>query len=129
MKPSWKEDVFRISGKESLAETGYTDFGARFYDNLVPRFITIDRFSEKYYDFSPNQYAANNPLRFIDINGDSLAVTGNVTDISSFLRVLNNGLGGFYSTQYNGKTGLVSLVKNNLKGVMTSEQKALYKTP
>lgn len=36
------------------------------------RFMTTDRFAEKYYDFSPYQYAANNPICNIDVNGDSI---------------------------------------------------------
>lgn len=41
LKPSWKHDRFKFTGKEELLETGYTDFGARLYDNLVSRFICI----------------------------------------------------------------------------------------
>ncbi|MGK6353560.1 RHS repeat-associated core domain-containing protein [Parapedobacter sp. DT-150] len=50
------------------------DYGARFYDPVIARFGTQDRFAEKYYDMSPYQYAALNPIRFIDINGDSISV-------------------------------------------------------
>jgi hypothetical protein len=38
------------------------------------RFMAIDRFAEKYYDMAPYQYAANNPILFIDVNGDSINV-------------------------------------------------------
>jgi len=41
----------------------------------IKRFMSVDRFSDKYYDLSPYQYAANNPLRYIDYNGDSLVVS------------------------------------------------------
>jgi RHS repeat-associated protein len=69
LKAFWKEDKFRQTGKEFLDETGYTDFGARLYDNLVPRFIQIDPLSELSRRFSPFTYANNNPLRFIDPDG------------------------------------------------------------
>lgn len=45
------------------------------YDPSVGRFTTQDRFSEKYFDFSPYQYAANNPVLFVDVNGDSVSFT------------------------------------------------------
>lgn len=35
---------------------------------------TQDRFAEKYYHLSPYSYAAGNPIRNIDINGDSIRV-------------------------------------------------------
>jgi RHS repeat-associated protein len=52
----------------------WIDYGARFYDPQIGRWNTIDRFSEKYTSFSPYQYAGNNPIKTIDVNGDSLMV-------------------------------------------------------
>ncbi|PWK15759.1 RHS repeat-associated protein [Arcicella aurantiaca] len=69
LKSAWKADNFKFTGKESLQGTGYTDFGARWYDNIVPRFTTIDPLSEISRRFSPYTYANNNPLRFIDPDG------------------------------------------------------------
>ena len=43
--------------------------------SAVARFLRPDRFSEKYYELSPYQYAANNPIRNIDYNGDSIVVS------------------------------------------------------
>lgn len=45
------------------------------YDPQIGRFTTQDRFAEKYLNFSPYQYAANNPILFIDVNGDSIDVS------------------------------------------------------
>lgn len=70
LKPLWKQDNFRFTGKENLAETGYTDFGARFYDNVVPRFISIDGQAEKGRRWSPYCYALDSPLKFIDVDGN-----------------------------------------------------------
>jgi RHS repeat-associated protein len=69
LKQSWKGDKFKFTGKEELPETGYTDFGARLYDNLVPRFISIDPLAEIARRFSPYTYANDNPVRFIDPDG------------------------------------------------------------
>ena len=68
-KPLWKVDNFKFTGKESLQGTGFIEFGARWYDNIVPRFTTIDPLSELSRRFSPTIYANNNPLRFIDPDG------------------------------------------------------------
>jgi RHS repeat-associated protein len=62
------------------------DYGARHYDPALGRFTTQDAFTEKYIDFTPYQYAANNPILFIDVNGDSTytynMATGALTMVS-----------------------------------------------
>jgi RHS repeat-associated protein len=70
LKPTWKEDKFKFTGKEELPETGYTDFGARLYDKFVPRFISVDPMAEQWNFVSPYTYTLNNPLRFIDPDGN-----------------------------------------------------------
>ena len=50
------------------------DYGARHYNSQIGRFMTQDRFAEKYLASSPYSYAANNPIAFIDVNGDSINV-------------------------------------------------------
>ncbi|MBN2426679.1 MAG: hypothetical protein JXB44_16770, partial [Calditrichaceae bacterium] len=47
-------------------------FGARYYDPEIARFFNVDRFADKYPSLTPYQYAANNPVLFVDVNGDSI---------------------------------------------------------
>ena len=67
------------NGKELQAYSGYYDYGARMYNSEVGRFFTVDRFSTKYYPLTPYQYAANNPIKYIDVNGDSISANSNLT--------------------------------------------------
>ena len=53
------------------AETGQYDYGARFYDPVIGKFNTIDRFAEKYSSMTPYQYAGDDPTLMVDLHGDS----------------------------------------------------------
>jgi RHS repeat-associated protein len=53
----------------------WLDYGARNYSAQIGRFFTQDRFAEKYMSMSVYQYGANDPIKNIDVNGDSIWVT------------------------------------------------------
>ncbi len=84
---------YQYNGKELQDGFGldWYDYGARFYDAALGRFHTQDAFAEKYANLSLYQYAANNPIRFIDVNGDSLSVT---TSSGKYLFMLDDGKDG-----------------------------------
>ena len=59
---------------EQQGDLGIYHAGARMYDPVIGRFTSQDRFKEKYPSMSPYQYAALNPILFVDVNGDSIWV-------------------------------------------------------
>lgn len=65
---------YQYNGKEQQDELslGWLDYGQRMYMPDIGKFFTQDRFAEKYRPISLYQYAANNPMRFVDVNGDSI---------------------------------------------------------
>ena len=68
----WNGYKYSAKELETALNIGYYNFGQRMLDPTIGRFMVPDRFAEKYYHLSPYQYAANNPINIIDINGDSL---------------------------------------------------------
>lgn len=85
------------------------DYGARNYDPALGRWMNIDLLAEKYLDFSPYVYVANNPLRFIDpdkivekykkdlnvnkSNINALLKNGNINqEVADKLLTMNNNL-------------------------------------
>ena len=60
---------YTFSGKEKDAETGYSYFGARYYDSDISVWLSIDPLSDKYPSMSPFIYTAGNPVMLIDPDG------------------------------------------------------------
>ena len=44
------------------------------FDPNEKKFLTMDPLCEKYYSISPYAYCVNNPIRYIDLRGDSISV-------------------------------------------------------
>lgn len=99
-------EKFTYNGKEKQEELGLNqlDYGNRNYEAALGRFITIDKFAQKYLDKSPYNYGANNPILYADKAGDSIIV--------STMETLYDGVDGYKtnvpSAYYTGQTYLAS---------------------
>jgi RHS repeat-associated protein len=76
---SYPKNLYLYNDKELQEDfdLDWYDYGARMYDPQLGRFHTIDTYSEKYYSMTNYQYGANNPIRYIDVNGDSIDIYDN----------------------------------------------------
>ena len=63
-------EKYKFTGKERDTETNYDYFGARYYDNRIGRWHIPDPMTSKYPGLSPYNYYNNNPLVFVDTNGE-----------------------------------------------------------
>jgi len=83
---SWNLDdnKYLYNGKEHQNdfELDWYDYGSRYYDPELARFHTVDPLSENEHNISlsPYHYVANNPILFIDPNGeDWYDINGTIT--------------------------------------------------
>lgn len=69
--PQLSVNRFKFNGKElqTTGNTGFLDYGARMYDDVIGRWGVVDPMSEDDYWNNPYNYGLNNPIRFIDPNG------------------------------------------------------------
>ena len=97
---------FKYTGKELDAHTGHYYFGARYYDAGVGRWLSVDQYAEMYPFLSPYHYCGNNPLLFVDVNGDSIRVSETMLNDKALANYASTVEGNKYLSQfaYNGQT-------------------------
>ena len=67
---------FTFSAKEKDKETGFSYFGSRYYNSDLSIWLSVDPMSDKYPSMSPYVYCANNPVKLVDPNGESIVIQG-----------------------------------------------------
>ncbi|MDY0930764.1 RHS repeat-associated core domain-containing protein [Chryseobacterium sp. CFBP8996] len=119
---------YKYNGKE-LQETGMYDYGARMYMPDLGRWGVIDNKAEKYFPYSGYNYAINNPIKYLDPDGN---------DIIIWYKASNGKMESYdykYGSNYTGKNKYVIafhnaanyLIKNgageNLKALDSRKEK------
>jgi RHS repeat-associated protein len=71
-----------FNGKELEKELGlnWTDYGSRRYMSDLGRWASIDPLADKYRDFTPYNYTANNPILYVDPDGEKIIIGNNTKD-------------------------------------------------
>ncbi|MBR4270058.1 MAG: RHS repeat-associated core domain-containing protein, partial [Clostridia bacterium] len=65
-----------FSAKEKDVETGLSYFGSRYYSSDLSIWLSVDPMSDKYPSLSPYVYCANNPIKLVDPNGETVIIEG-----------------------------------------------------
>ena len=102
------DELYKFTGKERDAESGYDYFGARYYASPFSFWLSVDPLADKYPWISPYAYCGWNPIGNIDMYGDSIfIVQGRVSILYRDGNLYNSD-----NTLYSGK------VKRYTKSVM-----------
>ena len=64
-----KEKTFQGQRLDDELGLNWHDFGARNYDASLGRWMSIDPLAENYFDMTPYNYVASNPVYYIDPDG------------------------------------------------------------
>jgi RHS repeat-associated protein len=79
---------YGFNGKENDKDAGQgiQDYGLRIYDSRLGKFLSVDPLTKSFVDLTPYQFAANTPIRAIDLDGGEArdAITGEVLGQFSF---------------------------------------------
>jgi RHS repeat-associated protein len=116
---------YTFSAKERDPETGYSYFGARYYDADISVWLSVDPMADKGAWISPYAYAFHNPKAFIDPNGEwpypaSIQTAGPIYRMiwNTRLWIKNNVMnksGPIKVRTMEGKKDLYNPVRNNNK--------------
>src|SRR5690554_2434455 len=119
-------------------QTGYNNYGARYYYDWASIWLSVDPMSDKYPHLSSYNYCANNPVMLVDPDGRDIELTfykgkNNESSKKEFENIVNKGLEGQFEMYYTkGKNGGSNMRLRATKGggdisKMSSEAQAFYK--
>ena len=82
LKSQYAENKYRY-GKKELQSQEFSDgsgleeydYGWRLYDAQIGRWQAIDELAEKYYQYSPFNFVANNPISYLDKDGKDIIIS------------------------------------------------------
>ncbi|TAH22784.1 MAG: hypothetical protein EAZ08_00695 [Cytophagales bacterium] len=68
---TWQSEKYRygFNGKENDSDWEVQDYGFRIYKPELGKFLSVDPLTKSYPELTPYQFASNNPIHNIDLDG------------------------------------------------------------
>jgi RHS repeat-associated protein len=102
-----KDNRYLYNGKEfnDDFDLNWYDYGARMYDPALGRWSVIDNKAEKYSSVSPYVYCINNPIIFLDPDGNEIYYSQDGTNLGQVgtntdVRVVNSSMTNAQATTH-----------------------------
>ena len=104
-------DVYKVKNNDSTSNIKYLIFDREnkairllddrdsviksitYTDKDLLRWMTSDPYAKKYPSMSPYNYGGNNPIRNIDMNGDSIRTTGSASATGTYKQTMGSMIG------------------------------------
>ncbi|MPL99081.1 hypothetical protein SDC9_45296 [bioreactor metagenome] len=122
------ETPYKFNGKEKDEETGYNNYGARYYYDWASIWLSVDPMSDKYPHVTNYIYCSNNPVMVVDPDGrDEYGLDVNTGRLSYLNQkegkdVIHQGTFGKNNTFVrNGKESLDNISKDILTSTNRNE--------
>lgn len=112
-----------LDGRDSVVKL------IKYTDEDLLRWSSVDPYAKKYPSMSPYNYAGNNPIKNIDINGDSIRTTGNAAATAAYKQTAEAGMGNIATmNQASNGNWTLSPLTDEQQLSMTGPQAEMYKT-
>ncbi|BFP43259.1 hypothetical protein FGF1_41040 [Flavobacteriaceae bacterium GF1] len=114
---------YKYNNKELQDELGlgWYDLGARNYDPTIGRFFNVDPLAEDYSFQSVYAFAANNPISFVDINGEGVLDDFHIYEDGSILRIkTDDATDTFIFHNSNGNQHDIATLEKNENGLINA---------
>lgn len=87
---------YLFNAKELDEETGMYYYGARYYESRISLWMSVDPLEEKYPSITGYCYTYNNPVKFVDPDGQKIVLVGTYTEkmktLSNLQKLTNDNL-------------------------------------
>ena len=92
------------TGKERDSETGFSYFGARYYDSdILTGWLSVDPMADKYPGLSPYAYCAWNPVKLVDPDGEEIIAALVGAAINASIEIVSQTISKGFDNLDNGK--------------------------